>query len=139
MAPSDAQLLAHFEENYPQSQPWQLRTLRLPTMHSALISGLLRTHVAPQLVLNAPTPMITPASSNSPCAPAITSTPFWRLSQTQSHTYKSLHNDIAKKAALPKMVSPSDLDQWRTPFIPLARRWPAWGPKTGVSSRLRQF
>jgi hypothetical protein len=91
-------------------------------MHSALISALLRTRVAPQLVLNAPrTPMITPASFNSPSAPASTSTPFWRLSQTQSHTYKSLHNDIAK-AALPKMVSPSDLNQWQTPFIPLARR-----------------
>jgi hypothetical protein len=54
-----SQLLAHFEENYPQSQPWQLRTLRLPMHSSALISALvLRTCVTPQLVLNAPTPMI---------------------------------------------------------------------------------
>jgi len=116
---TDTQLLAHFEQNYPQSQPWQLRTLRLP-MHSALISALLRTRVAPQSVLNVPTPMITPGTSGSLSAPNTKSIPFWQLSQTQSLTYKSLHNDTAT-AALPKMVSQSDLDQWRTPFVPLAR------------------
>jgi hypothetical protein len=78
-------------------------------MHSALISALLWTRVAPQLVLNAPTPMITPGPSGLTSAPATKSTPFWHLSQTQSHTYKSLHNDIAT-AALPKMVSQADLD-----------------------------
>lgn len=134
---SNSQLLAHFEQHYPQSQPWQLRTLR-PPMHSALTSALLRTRVAPQLVLNAPTRTMVPGPFGLPSVAPSTSTPFWRLSQTQSHTYKSLHNDIAT-AALPKMVSPSDLAQWRTPFVPLARRWPAWGPRTAASSLPRPW
>jgi hypothetical protein len=136
---SDAQLLAHFEANYAQSQPWQLCTLRLP-MHSALIFALLRMRVTPQLVLNAPTPMITPASSGSPSAcPGQHVDPFL-ASVTDLCPYLQVfaQNDIAT-ATLPKIVSPSDLDQWQISFVPLARQWPAWGPQTGVSSRLRQF
>jgi hypothetical protein len=128
---SNSQLLAHFEQHYPQSQPWQLRTLR-PPMHSALTSALLRMRVAPELALNVPTHTMVPGPSGLPSVAPSTSTPFWRLSQMQSHTYKSLHSATAM-AALPKMVSPSDLEQWRTPFVPLARRWPAWGPRTAVS------
>jgi hypothetical protein len=101
-------------------------------MHSALTSALQRTRVAPQLVLNTPTHTMVLGTSGLPSVAPSTSTPFWRLSQTQSHTYKSLHNDIAT-VALPKIVSPSNLNQWRTPFVPLARRWPAWGPRTAVS------
>jgi hypothetical protein len=125
------QLLAHFEQTYPQSQPWQLRTLRLP-MLSALTSALQRTRVDPQLVLNAPTRRMTPGPFGSPSVPPSKSTPYWHLSQTQSHTFRSLHNDTAM-AALPKMVNRSDLEQWKTPYVPLARRWPAWGPRTSVS------
>jgi hypothetical protein len=134
---TDTQLLAHFEQNYPQSQPWQLQTLRLPMHSSALISALLRTRVAPQSVLNVPTPMITPGASGSLSARNTKSTPFWQLSQTQSLTYKSLHNDTATAALPKKMVSQSDLDQLRTSLVPLARRWPAWGPQTAVSLRPR--
>jgi hypothetical protein len=129
---TDSQLLLHFQQTYPQSQPWQLRTLRPPTL-SALISALQRTRVVPALVLNVPTHTITPGTFGSPTVPLTTSTPYWRLSQTQSLTYKSLHNASATDA-LPKMVTPSELAQWRTPFVPLARRWPAWGPRTNVSS-----
>jgi hypothetical protein len=32
--------------------------------------------------------------------------------------------------ALQKMVSPSDLREWRKPYTPSARWWPVWGPKT---------
>jgi hypothetical protein len=123
---SNSQLLARFEQNYPQSQPWQLHTLR-PPMCSALTSALLRTHVAPQLVLNAPTHTMVLGTSGLPFVAPSTSTPFWRLSQTQSLTNKSLHNNIAM-VALPKMVSPSDLDQWRTPFVPLPNDGQPRGP-----------
>jgi hypothetical protein len=125
------QLLVHFEQTYPQSQPWQLRTLP-PQMNSALISALQRKRVAPQSVLNVPAPTMVPGPFGSPSVPSTTSIPYWRLSQTQSLTFKSLHSATAT-GALPKMVSQSDLDQWRTPFVPLARRWPAWGPRTAVS------
>jgi hypothetical protein len=126
---SDAQLLLHFQQTYPQSQPWQLRTLRPPTL-SALISALQRTRVAPALFLNVPTHTVPPVTSGSPTVrPLTTSIPYWQLSQMQSLTYRSLHNASAT-GALPKMVTPSELAQWRTPFVPLARRWPAWGPRT---------
>jgi hypothetical protein len=72
---TDTPLLAHFAQNYPQSQPWQLRTLWLP-IFSALISALLRMRVAPQPVLNVPTPTITPGPSGSLSAPNTKSTPF---------------------------------------------------------------
>jgi hypothetical protein len=126
------QLLSHFSQTYPQSRPWQLRTLP-PPMTSALISALQRKRVALQLVLNVPTPTMVPGPSGSTSVLPTTSIPYWRLSQTQSLTYKSLHSATAT-AALPKMVSQSDLEQWRTPFVPLARRWPAWGPRIAVSS-----
>jgi hypothetical protein len=129
------ELLAQFEQTYPQSQPWQLRTL-WPQVNSALISALQRKRVAPQSVLNVPTPTMVPGPFGSPSMPSTTLIPYWRLSQTQSHTYKSLHSATAM-GALPKMVSPSNLEQWRTPFVPLARRWPAWGPRIAVSSPTR--
>jgi hypothetical protein len=129
---SDSQLLAYFDQTYPQSQPWQLRTLR-PQTFSALISALQRTRVAPASVLNVPELRMVPGTSGSPTVPLTASIPYWRLSQTQSLTFKSLHSDSAM-AALPKMVTPSELNQWRTPFVPLARRWPAWGPRTSGSS-----
>jgi hypothetical protein len=44
---TNAQLLSHFEQTYPQSQPWQLRILP-PPMLSALTSALQRQRVAPQ-------------------------------------------------------------------------------------------
>jgi hypothetical protein len=129
---TDSQLLLHFQQTYPQSQPWQLQTLRPPTL-SALISALQRTRVAPASVLNVPTHTITPGQFGLPTVPLTTSIPYWQLSQTQSLTYKSLHN-VSATDALPKMVTPSELAQWRTPFVPLARRWPAWGPRISVSN-----
>jgi hypothetical protein len=48
--------------------------------------------------------------------PSTASIPYWHLSQTQSLTFKSLHSGTAM-GTLPKMVSPSNLDQWRTPFV----------------------
>jgi hypothetical protein len=116
---TNSQLLAHFEPTYPQSMSWQLRTLRPPT-RSALISALQWIHVEPQLVLNIPTCMITPGTSGSPSVLTFTLIPYWHLSQTQPHTFKSLHNGTGM-GALPKMVSPFDLKQWRTPFVTLAR------------------
>jgi hypothetical protein len=126
---TNAQLLSHFEQTYPQSQPWQLRILP-PPMLSALTSALQRQRVAPQSVLNEPTRTIIPGPSGSTSVPPTTSIPYWRLSRTPSRTYRSLHNATAM-AALPKMVSPSDLAQWRTPFVPLARRWPDDGQPGG--------
>jgi hypothetical protein len=124
-------LLLHFQQTYPHSQPWQLRMLQPPT-HSALISSLQRTRVAPASVLNVPPHMITPGTSGSPTVLLTVSTPYWQLSQTQSLTYQSLHNASAMDA-LPKTVTPSKLAQWRTPFVPLARQWPAWEPLTNIS------
>ena len=116
---SDSQLLAYFNQTYPQSQPWQLRMLR-PQTFSALISALQWTRVTPASVLNVPKHRMVPGTSGSPIVPLTTLIPYWRLSQTQSLTFKSLHN-ASVMDALPKMVTPSELAQWRMPFVPLAR------------------
>jgi hypothetical protein len=127
---SDSQLLSHFQQTYPQLLPWKLVPLRLPLL-SALTSALRQQRVAVLSVLNEPPPRIIPGQFGSIFAMSTTSTPYWKIAQTQSRTFRSLHSDIATDA-LPKMATPSDLAQWRTPFVPLARRWPAWGPRTNA-------
>jgi hypothetical protein len=128
---SDSQLLAHFEQTYPQSSPWKLVPLRSPTL-SALISALRRQRVAMPLVLNEPPPRTTPGQFGLTSAPHTKSIPYWTLARTRSRTFKSLLNVIGTDV-LPKMATPSELAQWKTPYVPLARRWPAWGPRTNVS------
>jgi hypothetical protein len=129
---SDSQLLAHFEQTYPQLLPWKLVPLRSP-MLSALTSALRRQRVAMPLVLNEPTHRTIPGPFGLISAPPMTSIPYWKLAQTQSRTSRSLLSATGMDV-LPKMANPSALAQWKTPYVPLARRWPASGPRTNVLS-----
>ena len=116
---SDAAFLAHFEQHYPQPLPWKLCHL-WPEMNSALISVLRKKRVGPPSFLNEPQDVTTAAISGSTFAwsmPLIhSSTPL----RTQFNTSWSLPHAIAM-ANLPKMVSPSDLGQWRMPYVPSVR------------------
>jgi hypothetical protein len=124
----DSQFVAYFNQMYPQKLPWRFVPLR-KSMRSALISALQTKRVEPQSYLNVPTHRTAPGTSGSISAVSTTSTPFWKRSKTQKPTSKSLAN-VTATGDEPKMVSPSDLAQWRTPYVQSARRWPAWGPKT---------
>jgi hypothetical protein len=130
---TNTQLLTHFQQTYPQYKPWKLVHLR-PQMHSALISALQRKRVELPSVLNEPPARTTPGTSGLIFAPSSKSTPYWKISQTRSPFSKSSHNATGT-GDLPSMVSPSDLAQWKTPYVPLGRRWPAWGPQISALSR----
>jgi hypothetical protein len=124
----DSQFVAYFNQVYPQKLPWQFVPLR-SSMSSALISALQTKRVDPQSYLNVPDHRTAPGKSGSISATSTTSTPFWKRSKTQKPTSKSLAN-VTATGDEPKMVNPSELAQWRTPYVQSARRWPAWGPKT---------
>ena len=125
---SDSALLAHFELHYPQTRPWQLCQLR-PEMLSSLISALHKRRPDPQKYLVESLLKTTPGLCGETFVWSTTSTPYWQRSPIPSRIFKSLGNDIVMDD-LPKMASPSMLAQWKTPCVKLARRWPAWGPKT---------
>jgi len=125
---NDDEFLTHFAKHYPQEKPWQLCRLR-PEMHSALTSCLFRKRADLQQALNEPTRRITPGKSGLPFAQKSVWTPYWKGSKMRSPISRSLPSVIAMDASL-KMVSPSDLAQWKTPYAPSDRRWPAWGPWT---------
>ena len=125
---TDAEFLSHFEQNYPQDQPWQLCSLR-PAMNSALISALRRQRAAPQSYLNVPTPATGPGLSGKTFAWSAPLTPCCSPSPTPSISSWSSPS-ATEMAASPKMASPFALGQWTTPYVPSARRWPAWGPRT---------
>jgi hypothetical protein len=127
---SDPQFLAHFEQMYPQQKPWRLCRLRTE-MRSALISALHRKRADPQLFLAAPTHRTTLGLSGKTFAWSSPSTRSSTPSRTQFTTSWSLPSATAT-AALPKMVTPFELGQWRTPYVPSVRRWPVWGPKITV-------
>ncbi len=125
---TNTEFLHYFEQTYPQPLPWKLCHLT-PGMRSALIFALDKTRVAPASFLNAPAVATTPGTSGKTFA---WSTPLIRSStpsKTQFTTSWSLPSGAAT-AGLRKMVNPSDLGLWRTPYAPSARRWPAWGPRT---------
>ena len=124
----DDEFLAHFNSTYPQTLPWRLYPLR-KKMHSALTCCLSMKPAALAAVLNVPVGRTTPGKYGSNFVQSSNLTPFWKMSKMRSHTSKSLPNDTEMDASQ-KAVSPSHLDAWRTPYVPSARRWPAWGPRT---------
>jgi hypothetical protein len=125
---SDAAFLAYFNQTYPQPKPWRFVNLR-PAMNSALISALNTTSADLPTVLNVPRHTTAPGRSGSTFATSSQSTPYWKRAVTRSRSSSSSVCATAT-ADLPKMVTPSELAQWKKPFVPSARRWPAWGPVT---------
>ena len=124
----DTEFLSHFNSVYPQDQPWQLCPLR-SEMLSALTSCLFRRPAVLASALNVPEGRTTPGKYGNNSATSMKWTPFWKTSKMRYHTSKSSPNDIGT-VALQKAVNPWELEQWRTPYVPSVRRWPAWGPRT---------
>jgi hypothetical protein len=125
---TDKQLLTHFHLAFPQSQPWQICPLP-KQMRCALTSALLTNESNPVLPLNDPKPWTTIGHVGTHSA--------WRtiLTLTSKHgpirgpSSKSLANGIGMDGWPPSRI-PSRLAQWRTPYVPWARRTPDWGPLT---------
>jgi hypothetical protein len=132
---TDAQLLAHFEQEYRQPLPWTIATPR-SAMLSAVTSALHRKRVEPHSFLNEPTLTIPRGHSGSSTAANTDSTRCSTTSATPSHTSWYSPSAIGT-APSPRAVSLCELAQWKTPCVPSARRWPCWGPRTAVSPMAR--
>jgi len=129
---TDTAFLAHLNSSYPQSKPWQLCHLR-PAMHSALTMALQCKRSEPGLFLHAPDPKITPGFDGATIVKGWASIPCSTMWSTPSRSSKSLPHAGALAKSLPA-VNLSALAQWRTPYVPSVRRWPAWGPRTAAST-----
>ena len=128
---TDAAFLHHLNSTYPQNRPWKLCPLR-PEMNSALISALQCKRSEPAQFLHAPDPRITPGFDGAIIAKSWKSIPCSTKWSTPSRSSKSLPHVGAREKLHPS-VTLSDLAQWKAPFVPSARRWPAWGPRTAAS------
>ena len=125
---SDAQILTHFETHYPQERTWKLCPPP-PAMLSAVTSALRRKRPDPESFLTEPEQPTPIGTSGIPSATASTWIQQSKTLRTQSPCSKSSPNDTAQAPSHP-VASLSDLEQWRTPYVPLARRSLCWGPKT---------
>jgi hypothetical protein len=129
---SDDDLLTHFNLSYPQPTPWQLYRPNTE-MLSAVTSALRRKRLPPESFLIVPPPL---ADSGAVGRTSVERS-HWilpsRRSPIQSPSCKSTHTDTAP-ASLPPVVTLSALEQWRTPFAPLAKRSRRWGPRTSAST-----
>ena len=129
---SDTAFLQHLNSHYPQNKPWQICTLR-PEMHSALTMALQCKRSEPAQFLHALDPKTTPGFDGATIVTNWASIPCSTMWSTPSRSSKSLPHAGAQDKLLPA-VTLSALAQWRTPYAPSARRWPAWGPKTSAST-----
>jgi hypothetical protein len=128
---SDSQLLSYFNSTYPQTHSWQLCQLR-PNMLSSLTSALLMKRPEPQSFLNEPKRKTVIGISGVLSAPNTKSIPTSLISKIPSRSYKFSLRGYAGEAS-PPATDLLSLAQWRTTFAPLARRSPAWGPRTPAS------
>lgn len=127
---TDNALLSYFNLQFPQDKPWALVPLH-PTMHSNLMLALSRRRCKIACVSTTPTKRsaIGKCGAISACQKALIHSCVRPLRVTPSSTSKSTLHDIAT-AESPPAVGPSDLAQWRTPYVPSVRRSPYWGPRT---------
>ena len=125
---TDSQLLTYFNSRYPQSTSWTMRHLR-PEMHSALTSALLRKRSQPELYLRDTKRDSKLGASGWRFASPLMLTPISRRWPTLSSSSKPLAC-AGETDAFPQVISPIELDRWRTQSGLSARGFPSWGPKT---------
>jgi hypothetical protein len=128
----DEAFLAHLNDNFPITPPWQLA--RLPNaLASAVTSAQLRIPSTWESVSPATPPLAVPSTSGSDSAPPLVSHPHWTPWMTPFRSFKSLLIDTEWATFLPAGLK-SAVERWATPFVPLARRWPSWDTPTLASS-----
>jgi hypothetical protein len=127
---SNLQFLTHFDSCYPQPLPWRLWT-PTPSMTSALTSALRKKRSKPESFLNAPPPPIPIGASGPTSASVSRSTPCSPPFKIPSPSSRSTLNAIAPGKS-PPAKSLFDLEQWKMPYVALAKRSRAWGPRIPV-------
>ena len=122
---SDPELLAHFEQHYPQAQPWQLLQLQ-PEAASKLISALLCKQPLPLTLPSTSEPKTRSSESGPTSATTSTSHPASLTStakKTSSPTSSSLPSATADAD---KPTTLSALKQWTKPSWRWGRGSPTW-------------
>ena len=120
---TDSQLLAYFNDTYPQERPWQLVHLR-SEMHSTLIKALQQQRPEPQSFLKELSPKMATGAfgkTSLPLLKALTPTLMANPIQSSFLFSKFLPRDSAP-VSLPPAVDLSGVDQWRTTYGPSERR-----------------
>jgi hypothetical protein len=125
---SDSQLLAHFDQHYPQTTYWRKCVLPTP-MRTALISALRRKPYALASIPRKQTRRMPIGSFGFNSAPNTTSTLSLLTSKTQSSILPSSPNDIVT-GDWPPSVNPSHLSTFVRWCARLRRRSSGWGPRT---------
>jgi hypothetical protein len=121
---SDSQLLAHFNSVYLQTQSWKLCHSR-PELLSTAMKALWMQHCDPaSLSADKPLPTHTGASG-----PAFVSNTTWTPTchkDPMQYTGSKFSLSEYELAGFPPPTSLSELTQWQTPSLTLARRtqWP---------------
>jgi hypothetical protein len=128
---TDRAFLSHFDQHYPQPQPWILCHLP-PGMHLALTCALRKQRPEPRSYLNAPMPVTIPGPFGSPIVPPWASHLSWKPSATPFLTSKSSPNATVMDDS-PKARTASALAPWSRRYGTSGRRWPAWGPSIPAS------
>ena len=129
---TDTAFLHHLNQTYPQTKPWKLCTLR-PAMLSAVIMALQCKRSAPEQFLHEHDQKTKRGFDGASIVRNWASIPCSTRWSTLSRSSKSLPHVGALAKSHPSATL-SDLAQWKTPYVPSVRRWPAWGPKTAAST-----
>jgi len=125
---NDNDFLAYMNATHPVQPSWKLvhpPTELISSMTYAL-SNKLQPLVSPRSDKDTTTP---PGTYGLPSAKTSTATHTSPTSPTQYHYYKSSPIATALVSWLPAVVA-SNLEQWKTPFVPWARRSPHWDALT---------
>ena len=129
---TDAEFLTHFNETYPQPVPWQLHRPH-QTTYSSVISALVKKPSDAEW-LKAPSNEPTAIGKNGkPSASSRELIPTSPMSLMPYPISRSSPPAIDVDEVPPD--SPFGLLQLPMPSGRWARAWPAWGPKTAVSTQ----
>jgi hypothetical protein len=98
-------------------------------MNSAVIYALHKKRSLPPSFLDLPKQPTTIGTTGAISASRSTWIRTSKTSKIRLLSYKFTSNVTGSAPSLP-VASQSGLAQWRTPFVPLARRLRHWGPRT---------
>jgi hypothetical protein len=129
---TDTEILSYFNLHFPQKERWRLCLFR-PELNSSLISALSRRRSNPVLLQHTPTERIATGNSGAPTVTKTTSILSYEAPRILSHSSRSLLHNTEMEPLLPARTL-SDLKQFQTPSAQWVRNFPAWGPRTRVTT-----
>lgn len=122
---TDAQLLDHFNSNYPQELPWTICPPRSWT-HTSVTSALRRRGNFKHMLLPPKNMLRLKCGGGESFALNSRSQSTWPGALTPSKSFKSTSSASATGTTTPGAKSPSELTPFLNTFQPSSRRTPSW-------------